>query len=933
LPFLFCFLIYIIYNVIIITQNKLDLNWKIKMVRHIPRKSKIKMEFWRGITIADIIVAVVGFFMFLLLLFSNIFSAPFSFYFALSFLVLWASLFMKINEQIRLYYGLVLLFKFSAYKKKYYRDPKNPNDDISRVIPFEGLSTDKFISFGDYYAQVIEILPSTFFLLTEEKQEMVIRTLSQAFTRLNSNQKLTIVKTRKPMLLDNMLKYEDTKYNTLIDMSERGLYSASELDSRSAVFEERLKAIRFLNENDRIIKNHFYIVVYDIDREALNSTVRGIVSSLESSVTPIYTNPVEGNQLLVFLKSTFTDQFDERELELISENDKIKWVFPQEIEFKAMTTRIDGRAYRAFSISDYPLEVVNAWLYPLFRLEESKIVVNIEPIDRYNAERMIDKSLMEVEMRMGKDMSTSRRIETQTHFDTLKGLLTSLKNNNENLFNTNIHIIADENIKKEVRAVLKQGGFKFDENFAKQIDGFVSANISTLDLMKSYQRGIPTSTLAAMFPFISNYLHDERGFYLGYNPAPVFTNFFARNNERVNSNIMVIGKSGSGKSFATKTLLSNFAADNTRVFILDPENEYEVLCKNLRGKTIDVGASTDGIFNPFHIYPSLEAQEGESDDSYSAHLQFLEQFYRLILPGMSPDAFEKLNSITVGLYKRKNIDASTPVEKLSPKNFPIFDDLLEMVDELIALEKVEYHLRNLLTVRTYVEKFATGGRNSNLWNGPTTIQTNENFVCFSFRSLIVNRNETIANAQMLLIFKYLDNEIIRNRDFNLKYFANEELEEDHRRIVVAVDEAHVFINKKFPIALDFMAQMAKRIRKYHGMLIIITQNIKDFVGNEEIQTQSTAVINACQYSMIFSLSPNDISDLISLYRNAGGINDEEKDAIVTARRGQAFLITGPMNRTMVQIDALTTTREIFESARYYRADVSDVDLKEELKTL
>lgn len=903
------------------------------MVRHIPRRSKVKMEFWRGISIADIVVAIAGVIMFLLLLFSNILRPPYSFYLALSFITIWATLFMKLNEHIRLYYGVVLLFKFSAYKKKYYRDPKNPNDDISRIIPFEGLSTDKFISFGSYYAQVVEILPSTFFLLTEEKQEIVIQTLAQAFTRLNINQKLTIVKTRKPMLLDNMLKYEDHKYNTLIDMSERGLYSASELDSRSAVFEERLKATQFLNENDRIIKDHFYLVIYDSDREALDATMRGIVSSLESSATPIYTNPVEGDQLLVFLKSTFTDQFDERELELVSENDKARWAFPQEIEFKAMTTTIDGKSYRAFSITDYPLAVANAWLYPLFRLEESKVVVNIEPIDRYTAEKMIDKSLMEVEMRLTKDMSTSRRIETQTHFDTLKSLLESLKNNNENLFNTNIHIIADDNLKKEVRAVLKQNGFKFDENFARQIDGFVSANISTLDLMKNYQRGIPTSALAAMYPFISNYLHDERGFYLGYNPAPVFTNFFMRNNERVNSNIMVIGKSGSGKSFATKTLLTNFAADNTRVFILDPENEYEVLCKNLRGKIIDVGSSVDGIFNPFHIYPSLEAQEGEVDDSYSAHLQFLEQFYRLILPGMSPDAFEKLNSITVNLYKRKNIDSSTAVEKLTPHDFPIFDDLLAMVDELITLEKVEYHLRNLLTVRTYIEKFATGGRNSNLWNGATTIQTNENFVCFSFRSLIVNRNDTIANAQMLLIFKYLDNEIIRNRDFNMRYFEHEELEEDHRRIVVAVDEAHVFINKKYPIALDFMAQMAKRIRKYHGMLIIITQNIKDFVGSEEIQVQSTAVINACQYSMIFSLSPNDISDLIALYRNAGGINDEEKDAIVTARRGQAFLITGPMNRTMVQIDALTTTREIFESSSYFRLDVDETDFADELKNI
>ena len=55
-----------------------------------------------------------------------------------------------------------------------------------------------------------------------------------------------------------------------------------------------------------------------------------------------------------------------------------------------------------------------------------------------------------------------------------------------------------------------------------------------------------------------------------------------------------------------------------------------------------------------------------------------------------------------------------------------------------------------------------------------------------------------------------------------------------------------------------------------------------------------------------------MTDLIELYRNAGGINDEEKDTIVTAKRGQAFLITSAMKRTTVQIEALPVVKNIFE---------------------
>lgn len=882
-------------------------------MRYIPRKSRVKTEIYNNFTVGDLIVALVGIAISMFIITSNL---PYKIYITLGFVAIYICVYIPISDGVKMYYGLFLLFKFMAYKKNYYKKPKNKNDDIKRIIPFTGLSTDKFISFGTYYGMAVEIMPSEFGLLTEDKQNMVIDTFSRALQRLATNQKASIVRTKMPMILDQMIRFEDDKYNNLIEMAERGLYGQSELDARSEVFEERLDCIRYLNEDSKIIKDHYFIVVYDTDREALETTVNGMVASLESSSTPVYTKIVTGDARLAFLRSTFTSNFDERELELLSPDDQIRWAFPDSVKFNSTTVSIDGEVNRIFTISDYPLEVGNAWMYNIFHMEETRVVVNITPMDRYKAERMLDKSLMEMALRMRKDAKESKKIENETQYQTLQELLQGIKNSNENLFEVNTHIIASEKVKKEVRAILRQNGFRYTENFARQIDGFVSSNISRLDtLNKSYNRGIQTSTVAAMYPFISNILQDERGFYLGYNSYPVFTNFFMRNNERVNSNMVIIGKSGSGKSFATKTLLANFAADNTRVFILDPENEYEYLCYNLEGKMIDVGSSINGIFNPFHIYPSLEGEEGGDDDSLNIHLQFLEQFYKIILPGISTDAFEALNSLTVELYEKKGITAHSDFASLKPEDFPIFDDLMDLLKEKLETVKDEYYQRNYQVAKTFIEKFASGGRNSNLWNGYTSVKTNENFVCFNFRSLIINRNDIIANAQMLLIFKFLDNEIAKNRDFNLKYFADAELEEDHRRIIVTVDEAHVFINKKFPIALDFMAQMAKRIRKYNGMQIIITQNIKDFVGSEEIAQQSTAVINASQYSLIFSLSPNDMTDLINLYRNAGGINEEEQDNIVTARRGQAFLITGPMSRTSVQIEALSTVKRLFEKRK------------------
>ncbi|MBQ2863915.1 MAG: ATP-binding protein [Clostridia bacterium] len=879
-------------------------------MKFIPRKSKVKTEVYRGVSILDVILMILGVISTILIFISNL---PYKWYIGLSFASFWCMLFVPVSDGIKLYYSIVLMFKFLAYKKEYFKDPKNKNDDIRRIIPFMGVSTDKFISFGEYYGMVIQVHPMEFGMMDNEKQEMTLNTFAQAFSRLGKNQKLSIVKVKKPLVLDELVNFEDAKYNTLMDMADRGLYGSAELEARSPVFEERLRAINLLNNDNKVLMNFYYMVIYDTDRELLESTVNGIVATLLSSQTPIATDIVTGDELLVFLKSTFDDNFDQRELAIMNAEEKIKWATPNKVKFKINTTNIDDRAYRTFTITDYPLEVANAWLFPIFQLDNCRVVVNITPVDKFKAEKTLDKSLMEMEIRMGKVFRESEKIEAQTHYDSLRELLASLKTNNENIYNTNIHITAEEGVKKEVRAVLKQYGFKYAENFGRQINAFVSANISRLDALSEYERGIHTSSLCACFPFISSELKDVNGFYLGYNQYPVFVNFFTRNNERVNSNMMIIGKSGGGKSFATKTLLTNFAADNTRVFILDPENEYEILCNNLNGKMIDVASSQLGIFNPFHIYPSLEAEEGAVDDTFNAHLQFLENFFKVILQGINTDAFETLNSIIVDLYREKNIGPETAIIKLKPEDFPIFDDLMKLVNSRLQTEKEPYVVRNLQTVKTYIEKFATGGRNSNLWNGPTSISTNENFICFNFRTLLANDNDLIANAQMLLVFKYLNNEIIKNRDFNLKYFNDPTLkEEEHRRVIVCVDEAHVFINKKFPVALNFLLQMAKRIRKYYGMQIIITQNIKDFVGSPEIAQQSTAIINACQYSLIFALSPNDMTDLLELYKNAGGINDEERDQIVTAKRGQAFMITSAMRRTSVQIEALPVVRTIFE---------------------
>ncbi|MBQ3158178.1 MAG: DUF87 domain-containing protein, partial [Clostridia bacterium] len=470
-----------------------------------------------------------------------------------------------------------------------------------------------------------------------------------------------------------------------------------------------------------------------------------------------------------------------------------------------------------------------------------------------------------------------------------------IKTGNEVLFDTNIYIQVEDEHRKLLRTQIMRAGFKYNEMFGKQRDSFINCNVSQRSSNKKHERGINSSSLAAMFPFVSDAVQDDEGFYLGMNNEPVFLDFFKRDKERINSNMVVLGKSGSGKSFATKAILANLASDNTKVFILDPEREYDILARNMKGKVVDVGSAKEGRINPLQIVTALddEADDGQNV-SLSTHLQFLESFFKMILDGITNDALEVLNECIKEVYLRFGIDTHTKIEELEPNQFPIMQDLFNYVSEQYEVAKDDYQRNNLKIIRTYLNKFAEGGRNSMLWNGYSTITADENMIVFNFQTLLANSNSDLANAQMMLIMRWLNNEIIKNKDYNQKYNTK-------RRVIVVVDEAHTFIDPKKDVALDFMFNMAKRIRKYEGMQIVITQNLKDFTGTPDIARKSTAIINASQYSLIFALAPHDINDLVALYEKAGQINEKEQDTITTNPRGKAFLMTGPYSRTNIDI--------------------------------
>ncbi len=873
-------------------------------MRIIPRNTKVKMQFYKGIGIYDIILGVIALAFIALAATSNL---PNKYFLAIGILVIVAPMYIPIGD-IKLYQALGYAFKFTIAQKSFSIHKKG-NSHISAVVPYSSIKDDLIFQKDNSLTGVIEVKPIEFNMLSMNKQNYLIDgVISNTLKNVGIMQEYNLIKLEKPIIFDGYLKNELTRVQKLIAENENNNLKEEEFRKRVEIIEDRINVIDSINSDEKIFASAYYIAIHDIDKKSLNNSLEIIEQTLKNN--NLEAKRLNSKELAIFLKYSYDKDFDERTFDNFSEKDYIKNIYPENVQFKALSTKQNDKTLTHFVITDYPLKVENAWGEDLFDIPNTKVVLKAKPVEKYRAIKRIDNAINELmsQRTLGK---ASSQIDKQTHLESLQILLEGLQNDNEVFFDTTLIITAyddgkDTTNKKYVRRKLRELGFKYSEMFGRQVESYFSSNINTYNKTK-ISRGLNSSVIASSFPFVSNAILDENGLLIGENKLPTFVDFFRRDDERVNSNTVIIGKSGSGKSYATKMLLANLASDNAKVFILDPENEYCNLANNLKGRVLDVSSSRNGRINPFHIIVSLddENQDGSSNSFYS-HLQFLEEFFRLILQGINPDSLELLNKIIVEIYNKKGITAKTDLNTLKAKDYPIFQDLAEEIYRRIENEKDEYNLSCYKVLSNYISKFRRGGRNSALWNGFTTFNPTENFVCFNFQKLLANKNNVIGNAQMLLVLKWLDNEVIKNRDYNL-------LNGTDRKIVIAIDEAHVFIDEKFPIALDFMYQLAKRIRKYNGMQIVITQNVKDFVGSPEIARKSSAIINVSQYSFIFSLSPNDMSDLCTLYEKAGQINENETDNIVNLPRGSAFLITGPANRTNIRIVATPQVKQIFEN--------------------
>lgn len=865
-------------------------------MRIIPKKIKVKNTVWKCYSMPDVIVALVVFAIIFILITAG------NWAFAIIMGLIAVVMFMPTPDGI-FYTYIFENVKFLFAKKRYTADAKNPKENIDTLLGLKEIKANGLLAYnGGMYGRVIKVGQKNFGIEDVMQQDIDIGYIANALKLLDANQSADIIKIDRPVNLDGFAK---DIFNRLSALHE---YNA---EIKRNILQERIDRIDRLNNIRKQYLSDYYIIMYGRNELDLESTAINIAGEVGKS--GLSTKLLGMRDAAVFLKYSFSRNFDEREEKDIADEDLLAWVKPKEVVFHGNRYVIDGTEASVLTVADYPLRVKNAWGAKLFNIPNTKVVMHVRPVDKYKAIRRIDKCIGEMATKQIVADKASEANSAETHQETMNALLDSLQTENESLLDVTLTVTAynylkNENYKKAVRRAMLTENFKPSTLYGLQIEGFKTAAVSPAATLKNHERGINSSSLAAVFPFVRTCVLDDGGILLGENKTngyPFILNLWKRGNLYQNSNAMIIGKSGSGKSYFLKTLIANEWANGTRVIVLDPEAEYLTLTRNLSGNIIDVGNAKEGRINPFHIYKILTEDGTPADPkvTFNTHLKMLESFFKIVLADAPVDVIELINNLVVETYEKMGITETTDCSVFKAEDFPLFSDLLGTLQAKDKESMDSLTLRDMRTAELYLQKFVSG-RYSDIWNAPSTLKTDADLIDFDFQSLFANKNNVVANAQMLLIFRFIEQEVINAREKN-KGGAN-------LHTLIIADEAHLYIDPKFPIALDFFYSMSKRIRKYNGSFIPATQNIADWNANEELRGKTSAIIKNSQYSFIFKLSAPDMKDVLDIYKAGDSFNDEEQRMIISAVTGQTFFVGSTELRNCILVKAGDYVQSLFE---------------------
>ncbi len=492
---------------------------------------------------------------------------------------------------------------------------------------------------------------------------------------------------------------------------------------------------------------------------------------------------------------------------------------------------ICGNTYRSvWALREYPTTTEEqAILKHLGEKDGVSLKIYTRHVTAAEERKIISNAANKNRLRQSKTNDLQETVVAEGNLQDVTNLVASMHRNREPLIHTAVYIeIMSHDIDKlkelqtEVLTELIRSKLNVDKLMLRQQQGFVSVMPSGYNALgDQFERVLPASSVANLFPFNYSGKTDANGFYLGRDKygSNIIVDFNKRADDKTNANILILGNSGQGKSYLTKLIITNLLESGMNIICLDPEHEYEDMANNLGGCFVDL-MSGEYLINPLEPKAWSDSDDDTEIDAstpeafkrktkLSQHISFLRDFFASY-KDFTDSQIDTIEIMLEKLYRKWNISDSTDFSRLKATDYPKMSDLYEFIEEQYKdfdrTDKPIYTENLLQEILLGIHSMCVGAE-SKFFNGHTNIKT-DRFVVFGVKGLL-QASKNIKNALLFNTLSYMTNALLT--------IGN---------TAGIIDELYLFLSNL--VAVEYIRNASKRVRKKDSSIILASQNLEDF---------------------------------------------------------------------------------------------------------
>lgn len=492
---------------------------------------------------------------------------------------------------------------------------------------------------------------------------------------------------------------------------------------------------------------------------------------------------------------------------------------------------ICGNTYRSvWALREYPTTTEEqAILKHLGEKDGVSLKIYTRHVTAAEERKIISNAANKNRLRQSKTNDLQETVVAEGNLQDVTNLVASMHRNREPLIHTAVYIeIMSHDIDKlkelqtEVLTELIRSKLNVDKLMLRQQQGFVSVMPSGYNALgDQFERVLPASSVANLFPFNYSGKTDANGFYLGRDKygSNIIVDFNKRADDKTNANILILGNSGQGKSYLTKLIITNLLESGMNIICLDQEHEYEDMANNLGGCFVDL-MSGEYLINPLEPKAWSDSDDDAEIDAstpeafkrktkLSQHISFLRDFFASY-KDFTDSQIDTIEIMLEKLYRKWNISDSTEFSRLKATDYPKMSDLYEFIEEQYKdfdrADKPIYTENLLQEILLGIHSMCVGAE-SKFFNGHTNIKT-DRFVVFGVKGLL-QASKNIKNALLFNTLSYMTNALLT--------IGN---------TAGIIDELYLFLSNL--VAVEYIRNASKRVRKKDSSIILASQNLEDF---------------------------------------------------------------------------------------------------------